>query len=76
MRTPPRNTLFVAAILVSLVLPTAALAGSTTTDGVTTEVLVVQMTAQAPYNDVGFLNILGFTGMTLGGSHEQAYLGN
>ena len=49
---------------------------SVTYNGVTTEVLVVQMTAQAPYNDVGFLSILGFTGITLGGSHEQAYLGN
>lgn len=49
---------------------------SVTFNGVTTEVLVVQMTAQAPYNDVGFLSILGITGITLGGSHEQAYLGN
>lgn len=49
---------------------------SVTFNGVTTEVLVVQMTAQAPYNDIGFLSILGFTGITLGGSHEQAYLGN
>ena len=49
---------------------------SVTFNGVTTEVLVVQMTAQAPYNGVCFLSLLGFTGMTLGGSHEQAYLGN
>jgi len=49
---------------------------SVTFNGVTTEVLVVQMTAQAPYNDFGFLSVLGFTGINLNGSHEQAYLGN
>ena len=49
---------------------------SVTFNGVTTEVLVVQMTAQAPYGGVGFLSVLGFTGITLRGSHEQAYLGN
>ena len=42
---------------------------------VSTDVYVVGMSTAVPYTDLGFLSILGLTGFTLRGSHEQAFIG-
>lgn len=45
-----------------------------TFNGVTTDVLVLELTTVAPFNDFGLVSLLGFNNFTLQGSHEQPYL--
>ena len=45
-----------------------------TYNGASADVLIIRTTTSVPYSDFGFLSIIGFSGIMLNGSHEQAYL--